>query len=124
MGASAELTILKAIFNKLNEIKDILEVNKAVNKAVKESNLADFSKEPKAKSASWKKMPVLKNIQFIYNGQTPKAYNLNYEGHQLWFPKSQVSPFNKEDADLVIDMPENFNIPEWLWNAKKKEKNF
>ena len=49
---SAELVILKAIFNKLSEIKDIFQIKGAVA-----TTLADFSKSERPQSATDKPMP-------------------------------------------------------------------
>ena len=101
VSESAELIVLKSINNKLQEIIDIFQIKQVVSKT-----LADFSKEPKAKTNYTKDMPEM------IGGYTIAKKGCNKCGGKITWdnfskePGGQNYPDHIDEEGNIIDCPE------------------
>ena len=100
---SAELVILKAIFNKLSEIKDIFQI-----KGVVATTLADFSKSERPQSATDKPMPEMLGEYTVGKKGCNKCNGKitwdNYDKETHPYPDHI-----NEDGELILDGCPEYN---------------
>ena len=97
---SAELIVLKAIFNKLNEIKDILQIKGAVN-----TTLADFSEKQPRISSGKKNPEQIGKFTISAKGCNRCGGKISWDNYSKE-AGGQNYPDHIDEAGNIVDCPE------------------